>query len=112
MAALRAVRAGAVATYDADTGDVAVFVVNRHHSQAATLSVPMASFGATLRVAESWTLADDDLLAVNTADAPDRVVIRPADDVEVDDGVLRATLPPVFWTAIRLRARTGAVSAD
>ncbi|MBU8861663.1 alpha-N-arabinofuranosidase [Micromonospora sp. WMMB482] len=102
----------AVATYDADTGDVAVFVVNRHQSQAATLSVPMTSFGAALRVAESWTLADDDLLAVNTADAPDRVTTRPADDVEVDGGLLRATLPPVSWTAIRLGTRARNVNAN
>lgn len=92
----------AVATHDADTGDVTVFVVNRHQSQAVTLAVAVTSFGAALRVAESWTLADDDLLAVNTSDYPDRVVARPADDAEVVDGVLRATLPPVSWTAIRL----------
>ena len=47
-------------------------------------------------------LADDDLLAVNTADCPDRVVARPTADVEVTDGVLRATLPPVSWSAVRL----------
>jgi alpha-N-arabinofuranosidase len=92
----------AVATHDAGSGDVTVFVVNRHQSQPAALTVPVTSFGAALRVAESWTLADDDLLAVNTALAPDRVVVRPADDAEVSDGVLRATLPPVSWTAIRL----------
>jgi len=50
------------------------------------------------------TLADDDLSAANTADHPDRVVPRPARDVAVDGGVLRATLPPVSWTAIRLSA--------
>jgi alpha-N-arabinofuranosidase len=92
----------AVATHDAGSGDVTVFVVNRHQSQPAALTVPVTSFGAALRVAESWTLADDDLLAVNTALAPDRVVVRPADDAEVSDGVLRATLPAVSWTAIRL----------
>ena len=92
----------AVATHDADTGDVTVFVVNRHQSQAATLTVAVTGFGVELRVAESWTLADDDLLAVNTADCPDRVVARPTADVEVTDGVLRATLPPVSWSAVRL----------
>jgi alpha-N-arabinofuranosidase len=92
----------AVATHDPDSGDVTVFVVNRDQSQTAALAVPVTSFGAALRVAESWTVADDDHMAVNTADAPDRVVARPADRAEVRDGVLSATLPPVSWTAIRL----------
>ncbi len=41
---------------------------------------------------------------MNTADAPDRVVARPADEAVVRDGVLHATLPPVSWAAIRLSA--------
>ncbi len=52
----------AVATHDADSGDVTVFVVNRHQSQTAALTVPVRSFGSALRVAESWTLADEDLM--------------------------------------------------
>jgi alpha-N-arabinofuranosidase len=68
------------------------------------LSVPLAGFGAGLRVAESWTLADDDLTAANTEEQPDRVVPHPAEKAEVTDGVLYATLPPVSWTAIRLTA--------
>jgi alpha-N-arabinofuranosidase len=92
----------AVATHDADSGDVTVFVVNRDQAQAAALTVAVSAFGTGLRVAESWTLADDDLLAANTAADPDRVVPRPVDDADVSDGVLRATLPPVSWTAIRL----------
>jgi alpha-N-arabinofuranosidase len=97
----------AVATHDADSGDVTVFLVNRDQSQTAALTVAVASFGAGLRVAESWVLADEDLMAVNTADTPDRVVARPADDAEVRDGVLTATLPPVSWTAIRLATTRG-----
>ena len=94
----------AVATHDKETGDVTVFVVNRHLSETADLAVPMTGFGAGLRVLESWTIADDDLYATNTADNPDRVVPRPADSVTVTDGTLRAALPPVSWTAIRLGA--------
>ena len=95
----------AVATHDATSGDVTVFVVNRHLTESAELTVSLAGFRAGLRVAESWTLADDDLYAVNTAADPDRVVPRPAKDADVSDGVLRAGLPPVSWTAIRLAAQ-------
>ena len=79
-----------------------VFVVNRDQAQDAALEVRLTAFGDSLRVAESWTLADDDLTATNTAADPDRVVPRPTGHVEVTDGVLRATLPPVSWSAIRL----------
>ena len=92
----------AVATHDDETGDVTVFVVNRDQSSAAGLAVSLAGFDAGYRVAESWLLADDDLTATNTADRPDRVVPRPADSATVAEGVLRAALPPVSWTAIRL----------
>ena len=91
----------AVATHDAGNGEVTVFVVNRHQTVRADLSVPVTGFGTRLRVAEAWTLADDDLTATNT-EHPDRVVPRPTGHAEVADGVLRATLPAVSWTAIRL----------
>jgi alpha-N-arabinofuranosidase len=92
----------AVATHDPDSGDVTVFVVNRSQGETATLTVPLAGFGHPLRVAETWTLTDEDLFAANTATNPDRVVPRQLDAAEVTAGELRATLSPVSWTAIRL----------
>ena len=92
----------AVATHDEETGDVTVFVVNRHLSDHLDLEVTVRGFGAGLEVKEAWTLADDDLMATNTAENPDRVVPRPAAPATVTDGVLHTSLPPVSWTAIRL----------
>ena len=92
----------AVATHDPESGDVTVFVVNRHLSEETDLAVSARGFGREMRVAEAWILADGDLYAVNTEHEPDRVVPRPAEKVEVADGVLRTALPPVSWTAIRL----------
>jgi alpha-N-arabinofuranosidase len=92
----------AVATHDPHTGDVAVFVVNRHQTESLSLSVALGSFGAALRVAEAWTLADDDHAAANTAEHPDRVVPQPTPTAAVTAGLLEVTLPPVSWTAIRL----------
>lgn len=94
----------AVATHDPESGDVTVFVVNRDRSAPASLSVPLTAFPADLRVAESWTVSDDDLTAVNTVDHPDRVVPQETQDAKVAGGALQATLPPVSWTAIRLVA--------
>jgi alpha-N-arabinofuranosidase len=92
----------AVATHDPATGDVTVFVVNRDLTTPATLSVSVSGFGRPYQVAESWTLSDEDLTATNTADHPDRVIPHPTAKAEVTDGSLRADLPPVSWTAIRL----------
>ncbi|KIR61355.1 MULTISPECIES: alpha-N-arabinofuranosidase [Micromonospora] len=92
----------AVATHDPEDGELVFFAVNRSRSESADLRVPLTGFAPGLRVAESWTLADDDPAAVNTADQPDRVVPRPTAQVSVTDGVLHAVLPPVSWTAIRL----------
>jgi alpha-N-arabinofuranosidase len=92
----------AVATHDDATGDVTVFVVNRSLTDSADLTVAVAGFGRAFRIAESWTLSDDDLTAANTEQNPDRVVPRTNGTAWVEDGELHASLPPVSWTAIRL----------
>ncbi|WP_372492132.1 arabinosylfuranosidase ArfA [Kineosporia corallincola] len=95
----------AVATHDAETGELSVFVVNRHQEEQVSLAVPLGGFDHAFQVAESWTLSDTDLSATNTVDQPDRVVPVEASGVTVDDGELRLDLPPVSWTAIRLTRR-------
>ncbi len=92
----------AVATHDPDTGDVTVFVTNRHLTEDADLQVQVRAFGDDLDVLETWTVHDDDPLAVNTQEAPDRVVPQPTPSAVVKDGVLYAQLPPVSWSALRL----------
>jgi alpha-N-arabinofuranosidase len=92
----------AVATHDPESGDVTVFVTNRHATDTAELSVHVRAFGEDLDVLEAWTLADEDPLAVNTQDAPDRVVPLATGSVSVKEGTLVAELPPVSWTAIRM----------
>jgi len=92
----------AVATHDEESGEVTVFVVNRHQTESMGLTVPLGAFGAGLTVREAWTLADEDLHATNSAAEPDRVVPHTTEDASVRDGSLAATLPPVSWTAIRL----------
>ncbi len=89
----------AVATHDPDTGDVTVLVTSRHLTEDADLQVQVRAFGDVL---ETWTVHDDDPLAVNTQEAPDRVVPQPTPSAVVKDGVLYAQLPPVSWSALRL----------
>jgi alpha-N-arabinofuranosidase len=90
-----------VATHDEETGEVVVLAVNRSQTEPLELSVDLRAFPG-LRVGEATVLSDDDSLATNTAEQPDRVAPRPAQDVTVDGGTLRAVLPPVSWNVVRL----------
>jgi alpha-N-arabinofuranosidase len=92
----------AIATHDAETGDVVVFAVNRDQNDPVELTVDLRQFPEHLRLAETHTLTDDDLTATNTREAPDRVVPRPNEHVSIDGATLKAVLPRVSWTAIRL----------
>ncbi|NUS05380.1 MAG: alpha-L-arabinofuranosidase, partial [Nonomuraea sp.] len=93
----------AVATHDAETGDVVIFAVNRDQAEPVELTVDLRSFGENRRVTEAWTLTDDDLRATNTAESPDRVTLRATERVSVDGDTLTVVLPRVSWNVIRLR---------
>lgn len=97
----------AVATHDAATGAVTVFVVNRSQDESATLDIDLSAFGGSLSVAESVTLTDDDIRATNTREAPGRVTLRPTTEipgaaVSVHGPDVTLTLPRVSWTALHL----------
>ena len=92
----------AVATHDPETGDVAVFVVNRSLSDEATFEIDTRVFGA-VEVVSATTLHDDDIHAANTLAERDRVAPHDNDSVRVADGSVTVTLPPVSWTAVALR---------
>ena len=91
----------AVATIDDETGDVAVFLVNRDRTAASSVSVSLVGLEG-LEVREALTLADDDLDAANTLADPNRVAPTDTASVSLDGTVLTVELPPVSWTAIAL----------
>jgi alpha-N-arabinofuranosidase len=93
----------AVATYDADAGELSIFVVNRSRDDTAELAVDLRAFGPEVRVAQSWTLTDEDLSASNTMREPDRVTLQPLPAPQPDGGRLRLVLPRVSWSAVRVR---------
>lgn len=92
----------AVTTFDAATGSVSVFLVNRSQTDPVTLSFDIAEFGTVLE-ASARTLSDDDVYAVNTLEDPERVALRQNETLVVSDGAAVVELPPVSWTAISLR---------
>jgi alpha-N-arabinofuranosidase len=91
----------AVATRDPETGEAAVFLVNRSTEEAVTVSIDVERLGA-LRIAETHTLTDDDPSAANTLEDQERVAPAANDSARLEDGVLTVELPAVSWTAIAL----------
>ncbi|WP_141940040.1 arabinosylfuranosidase ArfA [Microbacterium sp. SLBN-154] len=89
------------ATHDPGRGG-AVFLVNRHESAAAEVTVELSGALAVLGVAEAVTLHDPDLDAHNSAAFPDRVGPRPNRSLRQQPGALTVSLPPVSWTMVRL----------
>nr|WP_239028504.1 alpha-N-arabinofuranosidase [Pseudonocardia acidicola] len=88
----------AAVTHDADGGELMVFAVNRGRREPVDLTLDLAAVPGYALV-EHTVLAEDDLTAVNTREAPERVRPR-ALPVPVEPA---ATLPPVSWNALRLR---------
>ncbi len=94
----------AAATWNADTGRLALFVANRDLDESATVEVALGGFG-DLRLERARTLAtadDQDRHTTNSADQPDRVGLRPLDTAEVTDGTLQLRIPACSWSAVEL----------
>ncbi|MFZ2987209.1 alpha-N-arabinofuranosidase [Ideonella sp.] len=90
---------------DAETGTTAVFVLNRHLTEAMDLRINLRSLGHERELIEAQQLHHADLSATNTADHPDEVAPRALTGVVVDGESLRATLQPASWNVIVTRAR-------
>lgn len=91
----------AVATFDAETGSTAVFLVNRSQTEEATVTIDVTALKSVI-VLDAQTLSDDDIYAKNTLDHPDRVGLNRNKSVAVRDGMVAITLPPVSWTSLNL----------
>jgi alpha-L-arabinofuranosidase len=93
----------ASAVHDETSGGISIFALNRHLSEPMTLDVTARSFGR-LTLTDAHQLQDDDLAAINSKEAPERIRRRPLETVEVEDHRMRATLAPASWNVIRLDA--------
>jgi alpha-N-arabinofuranosidase len=95
----------ATATWHAESGDVTVLCVNRSTDQVVQLDTVVAAVPGA-RLVEATVLAAEDPSARNTEEQPDAVVPRRNHDALLDDGHLRAPLPPVSWNVFRLTTRS------
>ena len=93
----------AVATHDAESGESAVFLVNRNATESATVTIDVSALGG-VRVLSADTLTDDDVYAKNTLAEPERVGLQANPTAALTAGTLTIELPPVSWTAVSLGA--------
>lgn len=97
--------ADAVATWDEETGELSVFVVNRGNQDALDLDADLSSFG-DLELVEAVTLHHEDPYAANSKDAPDTVAPQANDSVSIEGGRLAGSLPAISWSLVRLARRS------
>ncbi|MBA2481867.1 MAG: alpha-N-arabinofuranosidase [Planctomycetes bacterium] len=91
----------AVATWDAATGAITLFAVNRHEHEALPLAADLRHFPEH-RVVEHLVLEHADAYATNTADRPDTVAPHARGDALLQSGRLEASLAKLSWNVIRL----------
>ncbi|MDQ0642907.1 arabinosylfuranosidase ArfA [Microbacterium murale] len=92
----------AVATHDEETGDAAVFLVNRSLTEAVTVQIDVSRLG-DVSVVSAQTLHDDDIHARNTLEDPERVGLKENTSASIAGGIVSITLPAVSWTAVAVR---------
>ncbi|MGG1311718.1 alpha-N-arabinofuranosidase [Cohnella laeviribosi] len=93
----------AVAVHNGEAGELTVFAVNRHLSDALGLDIDLRSF-ENASLIEHIELTSDDLKAVNTADNPDRVKpVSGTARVAKEDAVFTAQLPKASWNVLRFK---------
>ncbi|GMA33145.1 alpha-N-arabinofuranosidase [Litorihabitans aurantiacus] len=91
----------AVATHDAGSGEVTVFLVNRGVDGATRVSLDASAFGGA-EVLEAVTYAHSDHHWRASEEDATTVLPRSNDSAEVVDGVLALDLPAVSWSMVRL----------
>ncbi|RPJ23221.1 MAG: alpha-N-arabinofuranosidase [Chloroflexi bacterium] len=87
------------ASYDAETQQGAVFLVNRSQSEAVVTDLVWQD-GQALQIDKAWQLAGSDPKEVNSWDAPERVVARAIPVPAVEAGRATLHLPPLSFPVL------------
>lgn len=91
----------AAASFDAETGNSSVFLVNRSKTESISITLDLTGLG-NVEIQSAKSLFDNDIHAANTLEEPERVAMKDNQSVKLTDGILEIELPPVSWTAIEL----------
>jgi alpha-L-arabinofuranosidase len=90
------------ATFDEESGELALFLVNRSPDSSAQVEVLLRGLPAR-ELLEHVVMAETDQSVTNSAGSPDRVRARPGSGADLRDGVLSVALPACSWTMLRMR---------
>jgi len=93
------------ATYDEETGSIALFVLNTHQEQSLSLETDFRSFGP-VRCVEHSVMDGDDLDAINDFANPNRVSPRQVAIPQGTESSFTVELPKLSWNVLRFE-RTG-----
>ena len=90
------------ASYDSETGQGAVFIVNRSQTDSMITDLIWQD-DKTVQFDQVWQIAGTDPKQVNTWDAPNRIVAQPLKAPSGDAGHATVTLPPLSFTVFTTR---------
>ena len=94
--------ADVVATWDAESATLALFAVNRAQEDSVLLEIDLRDLPVGA-ITGAETLSDADPYRIATRHDSDEVVLRHNDSARLDGGKLCVELPPISWSAVRLR---------
>jgi alpha-L-arabinofuranosidase len=92
----------AAATYDSETGSLAVFAVNRHLTDPLRLTMQVTGARRTLKARHTYLQGSVDHPLNNTADQPNTVEPTDSDIASDDDGTFLIELAPLSWNMLRV----------
>lgn len=90
-----------VVVYREEDEELVIFAVNKDLKEDMEVTCDLRQF-ASCRVMEHVVLQDEDLQAVNSEEAPDRICPRMDHGAKVEDGTLTLRLLHQSWNVIRL----------
>jgi alpha-L-arabinofuranosidase len=88
------------ASFDAETNQGAVFLVNRNQTEAVTTEIVWQD-GKDVQIEQAWQLSGSDPKAVNSWEDPDHLVAATITVPAVDSSRTTLTLPPLSFTVLK-----------
>lgn len=85
--------------YHRDTGELDLFVINRHLSEPLVLALDLSDFGSDLNLVEHIALEHADLYAVNDKENPENVKPKQVQQAKTDGSEM--VLAPLTWNLLR-----------
>lgn len=90
-----------ICIFNKESGEIAVFMVNRDTEQSHKISVDLDGFSLD-SVIEQATLTDSDVHKTNSVDAPNSVTPNFEISSKIEGNTVRVSLPPVSWQMVRV----------